>query len=271
MRGYVDTAQGQIHYRRAGRGGPNLLLFHQWPLSSVEFERALPLLATRFTVLAFDLPGHGGSDPPPEPIAFAGYVDRLWRAVEALAPARFVVAGAHTGAGIALEIALRAGPARATHAVFSGIPILAHDLKEPLRARLRELVPKADGSHLAEVWKGRLGSWGADTPAELLHLGAVEILRAPAHYHWAILSVLDYDPRPSLGKLGCPALFLNGKGDALAGADAAAARIVDDGRLELVPGGALLAWRDPERYAAEIIAFAGDAVSPRRPAARAPE
>ena len=259
MKGYLDTALGQIHYRREGRGGRNLLLFHQWPLSSVEFERALPLLAARFTVFAFDLPGHGESDPPPAPIAFAGYVDRLWQAVEALGPARFVVAGAHTGAGIALELALRAGPARATHAVFSGIPIIAHDLKAPLRARLRGLAPKADGSHLAEVWEGRLRSWGTDTPAELLHLGAVEILRAPAHHHWAILSVLDYDPRPSLKKLDCPALFLNGAGDALAGADAAAAGIVADGRLELVAGGALLAWRDPERYAAEIIAFAGGA------------
>ena len=259
MKGYLDTAQGQIHYRRAGGGGPHLLLFHQWPLSSVEFERALPLLAARFTVFAFDLPGHGCSDPPPAPIAFAGYVDRLWQAVEALGPARFVVAGAHTGAGIALELALRAGPARATHAVFSGIPILPDELKGPLRERLRGLVPTADGSHLAEVWQGRLRSWGADAPAELLHLGAVEILRAPAHHHWAILSVLDYDPIPSLGKLTCPALFLNGEGDSLARADADAARMVADGRLELVASGGHLAWREPERYAAEIIAFAGGA------------
>ena len=191
MKGYVDTSRGQIHYRTAGRGSQILLLFHEWPLSSAEFERALPLLAKRFTVFAFDIPGHGGSEPPPTPIAFADYVDWLWQAVDALDLERFVVAGAHTGAGIALEFAVRGEAARATHAVFSGIPIIPDDLKVQIRQRMQHLTPKADGSHLGEVWYGRMQSWGPETPAELLHLGTVEILRARAHYHWAILSVLE--------------------------------------------------------------------------------
>ena len=190
---------------------------------------------------------------------FADYVDWLWQAVDALDLERFVVAGAHTGAGIALELAVRGEAARATHAVFSGIPIIPDDLKVQIRQRMQHLTPKADGSHLGEVWYGRMQSWGPETPAELLHLGTVEILRARAHYHWAILSVLEYDPRPSLEALRCPALFLNAEGDSLAKADAAAAEIVAGGRLKLVPGGGQLAWRDPARYAAEIIEFAGTA------------
>ena len=59
----VDTRWGvkQIHYRRCG-SGPAVLLLHQSPQSSAEYEPLMREWADRFTVIAPDYPGFGMSD-----------------------------------------------------------------------------------------------------------------------------------------------------------------------------------------------------------------
>ncbi len=52
-----------LHYVVGGRG-PLVLFGHGWPASWYEWRKVLPLLAERFTCLAFDLPGLGDSSPP---------------------------------------------------------------------------------------------------------------------------------------------------------------------------------------------------------------
>ena len=52
----------QVHYRRQGRG-PAVLMLHQSPQSSREFEPLMAEWATDFTVFAPDTPGYGLSDP----------------------------------------------------------------------------------------------------------------------------------------------------------------------------------------------------------------
>lgn len=54
----------QVHYLRAGAGAMTIVLLHGWPQSSHEWRRVMPLLANRFTVIAPDLPGIGGSAAP---------------------------------------------------------------------------------------------------------------------------------------------------------------------------------------------------------------
>jgi hypothetical protein len=43
-RGYFDAPWGQVHYRWFGAGAPTVLL-HQSPLSSAQFDAAIPYLA----------------------------------------------------------------------------------------------------------------------------------------------------------------------------------------------------------------------------------
>jgi pimeloyl-ACP methyl ester carboxylesterase len=75
-RGYVDGSDGQVHYRSHGVGPP-ILLVHQAPWSSIQFHRALPLLAkSGFRAVAVDLPGHGMSSPPAQP-SIESYADSL--------------------------------------------------------------------------------------------------------------------------------------------------------------------------------------------------
>src|ERR1700733_10675243 len=55
-----------IFYREAGvSSAPTIVLLHGFPSSSREFDPLIPLLATRYHVVAPDFPGFGLSEAPP--------------------------------------------------------------------------------------------------------------------------------------------------------------------------------------------------------------
>src|ERR1700744_6607752 len=55
-----------IFYREAGpKDAPTIVLLHGFPSSSRMFDTLIPLLATKFHLIAPDYPGFGQSDPPP--------------------------------------------------------------------------------------------------------------------------------------------------------------------------------------------------------------
>ncbi len=66
-----------IFYREAGsRDAPTIVLLHGFPSSSREFDTLIPLLATRYHLIAPDFPGFGHSDAPP-PAAYSYTFDHL--------------------------------------------------------------------------------------------------------------------------------------------------------------------------------------------------
>jgi pimeloyl-ACP methyl ester carboxylesterase len=68
-----------VFYREAGPpDAPTLVLLHGFPSSSREFDTLIPLLATRYHVVAPDFPGFGQSDTP-APSSYAYSFDRLAR------------------------------------------------------------------------------------------------------------------------------------------------------------------------------------------------
>ena len=73
-----------VFYREAGpKAAPTIVLLHGFPSSSREFDTLIPLLATRYHLIAPDFPGFGQSDaPPPSSYAYtfdnlAGTINRL--------------------------------------------------------------------------------------------------------------------------------------------------------------------------------------------------
>jgi pimeloyl-ACP methyl ester carboxylesterase len=55
-----------VFYREAGpKDAPTIVLLHGFPSSSREFDTLIPLLATRYHLIAPDFPGFGHSDAPP--------------------------------------------------------------------------------------------------------------------------------------------------------------------------------------------------------------
>ncbi|MFY3742990.1 alpha/beta fold hydrolase [Anaeromyxobacter sp. Red801] len=73
-----------IFFREAGPpDAPAIVLLHGFPSSSHMFRDLIPLLATRFHVVAPDYPGFGHSDAPP-PGAYRYTFDRVAETMEAL-------------------------------------------------------------------------------------------------------------------------------------------------------------------------------------------
>ena len=73
-----------IFYREAGpKNAPTIVLLHGFPSSSREFDALIPLLATRYHLIAPDFPGFGESDAPPSS-SYAYTFDNLARTINSL-------------------------------------------------------------------------------------------------------------------------------------------------------------------------------------------
>jgi pimeloyl-ACP methyl ester carboxylesterase len=73
-----------VFYREAGpKDAPTIVLLHGFPSSSREFDTLIPLLATRYHLVAPDFPGFGHSDAPP-PSSYPYTFDNLARTTNAL-------------------------------------------------------------------------------------------------------------------------------------------------------------------------------------------
>ncbi|MES3151722.1 alpha/beta fold hydrolase [Sphingomonas faeni] len=73
-----------VFYREAGpAGAPTIVLLHGFPSSSREFDTLIPLLATRYHIIAPDFPSFGQSDTP-SPTAYSYTFDHLAQTTNAL-------------------------------------------------------------------------------------------------------------------------------------------------------------------------------------------
>jgi pimeloyl-ACP methyl ester carboxylesterase len=90
---YADIGGGKIFYREAGeRTKPLLLMLHGFPSSSHQFRDVIPALASRFHVVAPDLPGMGRSDalPAATPVTFTLLSERIEALIETLGGKRII-------------------------------------------------------------------------------------------------------------------------------------------------------------------------------------
>ena len=73
-----------VFYREAGqKNAPAIVLLHGFPSSSREFDTLIPLLATRYHLIAPDFPGFGQSDALP-PSSYEYAFDNLARTINRL-------------------------------------------------------------------------------------------------------------------------------------------------------------------------------------------
>jgi len=101
----------KVFYREAGDPkAPTVLLLHGFPTSSHMFRELIPALATRYHVVAPDLPGFGFSDAPDRSkfkYTFEHLTDVIDRFTEVLGLARYAIYVFDYGAPIGFRLALR--------------------------------------------------------------------------------------------------------------------------------------------------------------------
>ena len=213
MKGYVESTEGQVHYRRMGTGSP-LVLLHQVPSSSWMWEPLLEPLARRgYSAIAFDLPGYGMSDPPSIPPDLAYYARRIADATAALGVERFGVVGHHTGGSVAIQLALDYRDA-VTGLVVYGLALLDADFSERLAS---ERPPEYDeeGAAISKFWKARWGDHTGEMAEFIAARATAEMLTSMRHRPDGHVAVGKADHVAMVQALGLPTLAVAGRREML--------------------------------------------------------
>ena len=149
----------RVHYRRCGTG-PALLMVHQSPRSSAEYEPLMLSWGEHFTCIAPDTPGFGQSDPLPGTPEIADFADALCETMDALGLGTCPAYGFHSG-GIILVTALKRQPERFRALAVGGYAIWnAEEMRIFGERYLPEFLPQPYGEHLTWLWNRMLEqSW----------------------------------------------------------------------------------------------------------------
>jgi pimeloyl-ACP methyl ester carboxylesterase len=259
---YVDIPEGQIHVRSAG-SGPTLMLFHQAPLSGAEWDGVIERLAPRYHVVAPDMIGHGESCDPPHECTMADFTRTTLAVMDALHIERAALAGNHSGAAVALSIALTQ-PQRVTRLAVScemlvtpaQIGAFIDQLKrQPLS---RDLPYDEEGRFLVEAWS-RYRRLAPSAAAELRFrpfvIGQAARLR-PYDAHHGVLGWLA--EREHVWHVRCPLLVFGAEHDLFFDRDrlADAERRLANCRTVVIPqAGAMSVFEQPALLADAIDRF----------------
>lgn len=268
-RRFFDLADRQIHYReRAGDGRP-LVALHHLPGSARQIEDVMAALTDRH-VIAPDLAGTGdsGLHPVAAP-TIADYARDVLALIDGLGLASVDLYGSHTGACLAVEMAILA-PDRIGRVILDGVPIYAPAEASELIAHYAPFVePDANGAHL--LWahnfcRNQILFWpwydhssaaarGAGLPPPRdLHAWVVEVIKGLDGFPLGYRAVFAYPMAERLPLVSVPTLCISAAVDTLAVASRQAVGLLPAGRLALIEGeGAAMA--PPARIAEEIAAF----------------
>ncbi|MFH1815672.1 MAG: alpha/beta fold hydrolase BchO [Pseudomonadota bacterium] len=267
---FVDAGGLRWHVQVAG-DGPVLLLLHGTGAATHSWRALLPELATRYTVVAPDLPGHGFSGTPASHrLTLQGIARALGGLLAALQAEPQVVAGHSAGAAIMLRMNIDGLlPARtlvSLNGAMLPLPGLARLLFPPA-ARLLSALPFAPQ---AFAWRAtqrdaveRLirstGSTLDPAGVALYH----KLVSTPAHVAGALAMMANWDVSPllrDLPSLRAPLTLVVGKGDETVSPDESRRvhRMVPGSRLVELEGLGHLAHEEAPALAARHIFEAGD-------------
>jgi haloalkane dehalogenase len=184
-RHFLSVAGRRVHYRRCGRG-PALLMVHQSPRSSAEYEPLLWRWGEHFTCIAPDTPGFGESDPLPDADAdIDAFADALVAFLDAAGLPLVGAYGFHSG-GIILLAALRRQPRRFTAVAVGGYAVWTPEERALFAdGYLPPFRPQPYGEHLTWLWNRVLEQtwffpWFAAEPAMRLSVAHDDPARVDA-------------------------------------------------------------------------------------------
>ncbi|NEP05082.1 MAG: alpha/beta hydrolase [Okeania sp. SIO2G4] len=211
-RAFLDTEDGQIHYRIGGEGEA-LILLHQNIKSSDEYRELMPrLIQEKKLVIAVDLLGFGESDKPPRMYYIEDYAKTVTLLLDKLGIKKANVLGHHTGAFVAAEVAA-AYPERVNKLVLSCIDYFEEEERKILYNRFSNAFEiREDGSHLTNRWPVRLSYVGS---IELNHRCLLDEFRCHGYPPYGPFSIMNYAEKSleRFGLINSQTLILSGTED----------------------------------------------------------
>ena len=255
-RGYARRPAGQIHFAEAG-SGPVLLLLHQVPSWSREYEALAPALARHFRVIAMDHMGYGMSDPRSGIYEVADFARDVNDFLKAIGVDRCHIFGQHTGATVAIEMAA-AYPGRVDRLFLSGCPYYTREMRE---ARLKSgaFAPPVimdDGSHLTKAWN-TIKKYAPGATARMVNDMVMGRMLAGERGEEGHEAVMKYDIEPRLPLVKAPTMFFSTQGDMFVASLPLLSSRVAGSRTLVEPGDGLVTLTNPSLLAKAMIDFLG--------------
>lgn len=237
-RAYADGPSGQLHYYDAGGVGVPLMLLHQSPTSAIDFANTFPAFAEAgVRVVAPDLPGMGMSDAPPSPPTIEDFAQAVFAVMDAAGLARVAVLGHHTGAQVAMAMAVEQ-PARIRRIILYGAPVMD---EAQLLDHWRKIVPPereagafrpvSGGAHLSDIFRRLEALFGLDVAQRMV----ISRLLAGPELWYGHNAALTHDMSPNLTVSRHPLLLVTHKGEMLDANTYAAKLLRPDAQLVALP------------------------------------
>ncbi|RDW82651.1 hypothetical protein BP6252_03763 [Coleophoma cylindrospora] len=187
-KGYIDLPEGQLHYRSLPASSPSgtkspIIFLHKSASSSISWTKLMHHYSNLgYDTYAPDFPGFGQSFDPvvseDSPLTTAWYVHVLVSAFSKLGLKRYHVVGHHSGAVLAVEMAVLYEEEVESITLIGPTVMTAEE-----RAAMKEMyfapfnAPVEDGSHLLKTWD-YLKYMGADGDLDLLQREVLDHVRA---------------------------------------------------------------------------------------------
>jgi pimeloyl-ACP methyl ester carboxylesterase len=237
-----------LSFNERGRG-PTLLFIHAYPLDHSMWDAQMGFFSKRFRVVAPDIIGFGGSQPP-RPWTIPDMVQELVSLLDHLEIETCTPIGLSIGGYIGLPFALT-NPDRVERLVLAHTRARA-DLESERAARnaMIEGLRKDGVSSLPEKMLPRLLGASASTEVRNRVRASIERANAEASIH-AVTAMRDRaDQTGNLSRLHCPTLVVAGSGDAILKVEdcRAMAAAIPGAEIVVIPTGHLSNLEDPPAF-----------------------
>ncbi len=241
-----DKVQAGTFFDVMGEG-PAVVLLHGVGLDMAMWAPVAERLAQRFTVIRFDMLGHGGSAKPAGNVGLSDYVKQLADMADYFQLERFALVGFSMGALIARAYAVSSSDRLSKLCLMSGV----YDRTEEQRAAVAGRLATAREDGPGEIIEAALGRWFTDD----FRTRAPDVLKAVRDRleqndrngflaAYAVFAEADRAASDRLNQIACPTLVSTGaldSGSTGAMASALAAEIpgaqteIWDGLAHLAP------------------------------------
>jgi 3-oxoadipate enol-lactonase len=200
------------HRLHGPAGAPVLVLSNSLGTTQELWERQLPALAARLSVLTYDHPGHGASSLPAKPCTVESLARDLAGSLDELDIERVSICGVSLGGMVGMALALEA-PERVERLVLACTS--AH-LGPPDPWQERARVVRAQGMSViadAVVARWFTDDFGRDDQETVAHFRTLLGAIPPEGYARCCEAVGAWDARERISAIAAPTLVVAGAGD----------------------------------------------------------
>jgi pimeloyl-ACP methyl ester carboxylesterase len=256
----VDVHGLRVAYERAGRGEPLVLLHGFVGDGRSTWAHQVDALADDCTVIVWDVPGAGGSQPPPSSFRVDDYADVLAVFLQVLGVRRCHVAGLSFGGTLALALAVRAPGVVGSLVLLSAYAGWRGSLgADAAAARMRacEEAARLLPAEFGTVMLPSMFSAGVPASAAAEFRASVEAFDREGFLTMA-RACEEADLTAVLGAVGAPTLVVAGDADVRAPLPVAEAirAGIPGSRLVVLPGvGHVVTVESPDAVTREMRAF----------------